>query len=231
MNVLIVDELQQSIAPLGTSADGALRLVRDWVIRVAGALTVQGTSAAELQRNWLGEILATEQTNSGLAAFEDETPPSTAISELRRRSGLTWEQLARLFGVARRSVHFWASGKPMNAANEERLGRLLAVVRYIDRGSAPATRAAIVSASHDGVVPFGLLVKDAFDDVTERLGAGPGSIIPTLPPLSATAKMERMPPAPEERVGALHDTVHHERGRAHAGRAARTKSKRDGAEQ
>lgn len=227
---LVVDELQRPIVPLGTSADGALRWARDRVISVGGALTVQGTSAAELQRRWPSQILATEQTNSGLAAVEDEIPPSAAISELRRRSGLTWEQLARLFGVARRSVHFWASGKPMNAANEQRLGRLLAVVRYIDRGSARATRAAIVTASPDGVIPFDLLVKDAFDDVTERLGAGPGRVIPTLPPLSVTARMERMPPAPEERVGALQDTVHHESGRSRAGRAARTKSKRDGAD-
>jgi len=103
MNLLVVDELPHPIAPLGTSADGALRWTRDWVISVGGALTVQGTSAAELRRRWPGEILATEQTNSGLAAVEDEIPPSAAISELRRRSGLTWEPLARLVETPSRS--------------------------------------------------------------------------------------------------------------------------------
>ena len=33
------------------------------------------------------------------------------IAELRSLSGLTWEQTARLLGVTRRSVHFWASGE------------------------------------------------------------------------------------------------------------------------
>jgi DNA-binding transcriptional regulator YiaG len=229
MTLLVVDEFRQPLAPLGTSADGVLQKARDWVISVGGTLAVQGTSAAEIQRRSAREIVATEQTNSGLVTVEDETLPSTAIVELRRRSGLTWEQLSRLFGVARRSVHFWSSGKPMNAANEERLGRLLAVVRYIDRGSARATRTAIVTALPDGVIPFDLLLKDAFDDVIERLGAGPGSTVPTLPQLSIAAKAARLPLPPDERVGALQDTVHHEVGNSRASRAARIKSDRDGA--
>ena len=57
-----------------------------------------------------------------------------AVSELRRISGLTWEQLAGLFGVSRRAVHFWASGKPLNATNHQRLMRVLDVVRGADVG-------------------------------------------------------------------------------------------------
>src|SRR4051812_580671 len=41
-----------------------------------------------------------------------------AIAELRRLTGFTWDQLARLFHVSRRSLHFWASGKIMTPANE-----------------------------------------------------------------------------------------------------------------
>ena len=40
-------------------------------------------------------------------AIEDSVEVSQrAISELRRISGLTWEQLGQLFEVSRRSVHF-----------------------------------------------------------------------------------------------------------------------------
>ena len=63
----------------------------------------------------------------------DRRQTRAAVSEFRRLAGLTWEQLARVFGVARRSLHFWASGPPINAGNEEHLRRLLAVLRQADR--------------------------------------------------------------------------------------------------
>ena len=34
-----------------------------------------------------------------------------AIMEIRRRSGLTWQELGDLFDVSRRSIHHWANGK------------------------------------------------------------------------------------------------------------------------
>jgi len=39
-------------------------------------------------------------------------------------------------GVSRRSLHLWASGKAMASTNEEKLARVLAVVRQLDRGTA-----------------------------------------------------------------------------------------------
>ena len=53
-------------------------------------------------------------------------PRSTAqaLTEVREASGLTWEQLARYFGVSRRSVHLWAAGGRMSASNEELLAHL-----------------------------------------------------------------------------------------------------------
>ena len=86
-----------------------------------------------------------------------ECEAGAVIGELRRLSGLTWDQLARLFGVSRRSVHFWASGKPMAPSNEEHLRRLLAVVRKVDRGSARANRAILLGADEDGISLFDLL--------------------------------------------------------------------------
>lgn len=226
MSLQIVDNFCHPFVPVETSGNGVLRRVHDWVIRIGGALTPQGTTSAEPQTQWTGELAAEEQTNSGLVAINSTTTLGTTIAELRRRSGLTWEQLARLFGVARRSVHFWASGKALNAANEERLGRMLAVVRYIDRGTAQATRAALMTAQNDGVIPFDLLAKDEFEEVKKRLGAGPHQSMPALVPLSAAARVVRIPPPPEERVGALHDSVHREVGKPRVTRTIKVKSKR-----
>ena len=81
------------------------------------------------------------------------------------------------------------------------------------------TRAALMTASSDGVIPFDLLALDRFDEVMGRLGAGLGRSAPVGPLLSESARAARKPPPPAERVGALHDTVHREVGQS---RLART---------
>lgn len=135
-----------------------------------------------------------------------------AIGELRRLSGLTWDQLARLFNVSRRSLHFWASGKQMSPSNEEHLQRLLAVVRKIDRGSASANRATLLGAREGGILPFDLLALGSYDRVLSLLGAGePRRVSP--PRLSEQARAARAPRRPEELVDAIQDRIHPASGR------------------
>jgi len=82
-----------------------------------------------------------QQTNSDVSV-ELREPVSPAIAELRRLTGLTWEQLAHLFNVSRRSAHFWASGSKASAENTAHLERVLDTVRVIDRGSMTENRSA-----------------------------------------------------------------------------------------
>ena len=58
-------------------------------------------------------------------SVELREPAPTVIAQLRRLTGLTWEQLAYLFGVSRQSVHFWASGGTMTAAHRLHLERVI----------------------------------------------------------------------------------------------------------
>jgi len=226
MSVQIADGLRQPFMLYRTSGDGVIERARDLVFRVGGALAFQGTTSGETRPNWAQERSIAEQTNSGLMPSGVETTPISAIAEFRRRSGLTWDQLARLFGVARRSVHFWASGKALSAANEERVGRMLAVLRYIDRGNARATRAALLTPLGDGTTPFDLLAKNEFEVVKEQLGPGPQLSTPALLRLSPAARAVRMPSPPEERVGALQNTVHREVGKSRVAKTVRVKPKR-----
>ena len=219
-----VEIYPQPFKSLATSGAGSLQRARMWaIIHISGALSSQGTTSSEIPSQGSVDPLALEQTSTGLAEL---TSPEVAIAELRRRSGLTWEQLARVFGVARRSVHFWASGKALNATNEERLGRLLAVIRRIDRGNAPQTRAMLMTALDDGTIPFDLLVTGQLDELVDRVGGGRREVVRVLPPLSAAARSARTPLRPEERVGALHDTVHHEVGRARVAKTVKVRNKR-----
>lgn len=54
--------------------------------------------------------------------------PAQAVQDLHDQTGLTWDQIARFFGVSRRSVHSWAAGGRMSSANEEALIKTAALM-------------------------------------------------------------------------------------------------------
>ena len=92
-----------------------------------------------------------------------------AIMEIRRRSGLTWQELGELFDVSRRSIHHWANGKPVSAGNDRTIRRMLAAIRHLDWGSQRDTRALLLSVDQaTGVSPLDLLQAGRFDDATAR---------------------------------------------------------------
>lgn len=163
--------------------------------------------------------LPAEQTSAGAPVMPSE-PAGRAIGELRRLTGFTWDQLARLFNVNRRSLHFWASGKAMNLSNEEHLLRLLAVVRKMDRGSASTNRATLLNPRGDGSILFDLLAAGDYEGVLSSVGAGQ-ACGPRPAKQSAEASAIRVPRAPEELIGALQDRVQPASGRLLTPKAVR----------
>lgn len=215
-------------APIGI-AGLRERLPHLSVIVVSGALSVSGTSSAEPARLWEDVYVSGfDATASGFIrprhseATDDAQTTQQAIFKLRRISGLTWEQLGELFGVSRRSVHFWASGKPLNAGHQQRLMQILDVVRAADRGDARATRAALLDVK-DGVTAFALLAAERYEEARAILGGGAGRPGPALAQLSAAAKTAREPLPPEDLVDAQHARVHRDPGRARPARTLRNK--------
>lgn len=216
----------------GTSSGGIERrsLPKRSVIAFVGALGFPHTSAEETH-GWRGALwsLVGESTDSGhvtpALAEQEQTrrreETRRAVSELRLLSGLTWEQLAQLFGVSRRSVHFWVSGQPLSERNERRVHALLDLIRKVNRGDVHSTRAALLQV-HDGRSAFELLVDGQLAEASALLGPGPGRPRRVLGELSPEAKAARRPPPPEELVEALQDRVHKEVGRARAAQTVRT---------
>jgi DNA-binding transcriptional regulator YiaG len=162
---------------------------------------------------------------SPTAEVESQTNEVTrkAIAELRRLSGLTWDQLARLFNVSRRSVHLWVSGKPMNAPNEERLHKVLALLQEVDRGSADENRRLLLTPIDSGESPLDLMAAGQFKTVRQALGSGSGRGQVVHTPLSSSAWEARLPPKPENLVDARHEPVHQDLGVARTARTKRTK--------
>jgi len=168
-----------------------------------------------------------DQTTAGDPVESPETVEETrsAIHELRKLSGLTWDQLAKLFNLTRRSLHFWASGKPLSAHSEQALWRMLGTIQFINRGSASQNRQALFQPIQDGTIPFDLLVTGQHERVREILGCGYAPQKPELKPLSAEEQRLRRPPKPEDLVDALQDPIHRDIvGRARSAKVSRIRS-------
>jgi hypothetical protein len=124
-----------------------------------------------------------------------------AVLEIRRLSGLTWEELSDLFDVSRRSVHHWASGKVVSAKHEQIIRQTLTTIRYLDRGGAADTRALLLTTDAAGVSVLDLLTAKFYNRAISR--ATPHVITEQYRiPLSEAAQHARRPPAPTLLLGA-----------------------------
>lgn len=145
-----------SMSELSRTSPGPLGLgsvAQNVVLAVSfTALPFFGSSAGQIQVPTTRDLMSSSWTQSGsVGAFLVHFPvvvgeattsvvsPAELLVETREASGLTWDQLARYFGVSRRAVHLWAAGGRMSAANEELLAHLVRAVNAV-RVLDPATR-------------------------------------------------------------------------------------------
>lgn len=88
------------------------------------------------------------------AAGEQGRAESEEVRWLHEESGLTWEQLGRIFGVSRRTVHLWANGSGMNAANREALHEFVTLVRSVPGTTASERRRSLLVPDASGRRPL-----------------------------------------------------------------------------
>lgn len=121
-------------------------------------------------------------TSSHVIQGTSRLATSQRVSRLKEESGLTWGQLADLFGVSRRAVHFWVEGGNMAAHNVARLLRL-EVARNTIIGVGPGdVRNGFFVADATGQSLYAKLVSE-IAPATPRLMEGP-PIESSRPPLS-----------------------------------------------
>lgn len=159
---------------------------------------------------------------------EEKITHGDKICEVRRLSGLTWEQMARIFDVSSGDVLSWVSGKQMDEIDRDRLDNLLETIRYINRGAPDMTKPVLLTAGRDGDTPYDLLTKGLFDEVAERVGPGNAKPYPKLPPIDPAEWKWKLPLPPECLVGALHDPIHKDTGEYRPVRVAKIKSTHGG---
>lgn len=221
-----------------TSARGALwkrNTATIVVALMAGVPGMQSTSSREKHFFSDAVLMGTQATSSGATMLprlpveevEQQEVTRRGLSELRRVSGLTWGQLARLFSVSRRSVHFWASGKPMSSEHEEHLHRLLAMLRGLD-SSADVIRGVLLSfVAGDQVLDT--LAGRRYSEAEDALRAvnGSGVVHPSKErtPLSVSASEARHPLPVDVLAAGEVRASHSIEGRGRAVRTARSKDR------
>ena len=224
MSILVKENPNQR---LSTSALGAMRhpsthsLIGSRIFMIRSSTsTSRATANQEL-------LAAVEMTTSGITLPSARSPEATqkALGELRRLSGLTWEQLAKLFNVSRRSLHFWASGQPLSRFNEEQLNRLLGTIQYIDRGSASLNRSLLLKPDNP---LFDLLIAGRYEEFKQLVGVGNAPQKLQSGSLSEDVYSARMPQNPADLVDALQDPVHREVGQSRPARTARSRKNSSG---
>jgi hypothetical protein len=118
------------------------------------------------------------------------------VFEIRRRSGLTWEELADVFAVSRRSIHNWASGKAVSSQHEQLIRKTLQTLRLIPMGAAGQMRDFLLGSDDRAVAPIALLKSGEFDEVLARAEMAAEFSARLGSPISAETREARKPPAP-----------------------------------
>lgn len=202
-----------TVSGSGTSTGAAQSpsSVRTSLLAVGLAIALSGSSSSasmtpSTSDDYLRDPPAeVRSTCSGERSMPGSEPCRVMLHDLRAQSGLTWDQLARLLNVSRRSVHLWANGNAVTPANEEHMGRVLAVIRTADQGSPGENRASLLTPSPEGVVPFDLLSDMRYEAARELLMSMRGRLKPRRTPLTVEALANRLPSPPDRLVGALQE--------------------------
>ena len=151
----------------------------------------------------------TSSTAFGWDASVPVAPATELLADVRSRARLTWDQLAQMFGVQRRSLHLWARGSRLNADNAERLEHIAAVIRLLDQGDPDQTRSALLRPGAGSDSIYDLLRRGRGREAIDlaRRGAvvdlAPQAARKRPPALSRAAREARGRIAPAELIGGL----------------------------
>jgi hypothetical protein len=132
------------------------------------------------------------------------------IFELRRLSGFTWDELAGLLSVTRRSLHLWANGGPINTSNEKRVRDLLVAMRKLDRGTARENRGLLIAPQPGGGAFSDLLRSQRFEEALALAGRGRGRAVSME--LPANKRRSAAKPSVAEMLGSSADRIHSDKG-------------------
>lgn len=120
---------------------------------------------------WVHHEAGNHRESSAVASPSSES--SALVTALHDESGLTWEQLARMLGVTRRSLHSWAAGTRISNVNLESVSRALSQVRAL-KGRTPEDR-------RNELLDPGAAAESIFDRLRKAASERTAVVDPPLP--------------------------------------------------
>ena len=169
MSSLAIKELHHDN---GTSADYVGEPSRSNIADLTNIINPFGSWSFPTTASSYGLRRREERTTTGSFSEIHQhggTSSAEAVLEIRRRSGLAWEQLAILFHVSKRNVCRWASGKSPSSQHTEEIIQILAAIRHIDTGSQSSTRQRLLGLDAvGGESLFELLLSRRFGEFMSR---------------------------------------------------------------
>ncbi|WP_136661824.1 helix-turn-helix transcriptional regulator [Nitratireductor sp. XY-223] len=99
-----------------------------------------------------------------------------ALFEIRRLTGYPWEEIAKLIGVDRRTLHNWVKGGHIRRNNDKTLKKVLMVLRSIDPGDDGVLRKLLARQNAAGESAFELIARGQYE--TARKMSGVSQISP-----------------------------------------------------
>jgi transcriptional regulator with XRE-family HTH domain len=107
----------------------------------------------------------------------DLSATAEAIRHLRAQSGLTWDELARCFGVSRRTIHAWANGSRLNQSHAQHLSVVARIVEALKAETPDKTRAALHAPGSDGISSYQRLIQSLAQSGNRREGFTPTELL------------------------------------------------------
>lgn len=120
-------------------------------------------------------ILGDDNTPEHAAASVNKEDARSNLYEVRRLTGFTWEVIADLAMVTRRTLYNWAQGGAVAEDSKRHIAAVLAVLRYSDRGTAEKNAVALYEPHREGD-PFWLLKCQRYEEAKRFLGKGCGRV-------------------------------------------------------
>jgi len=77
-----------------------------------------------------------------------------SVRSLHDRSGLTWDELAHMFGVSRRTLYNWSTGGRVSASHAQAITSVIRAIHQMDTGSPQLTRSRLLAPAEDGTTIY-----------------------------------------------------------------------------
>jgi hypothetical protein len=170
-----------------------------------GLLLYGASGVGSISVEWPLDFLVATNVGLSNSLFKVELPSAQdALQEIKSTTGLTWQQLARVFKVNPRSLHLWMDGKALDSAHQERVYRMLTIVRELPFSGAFQNRTFLLAPQPDGTILLDLLARGDDDAFMARIAGTPARASVGV----ASLANDRRPLPPSILMDATQDTVH-----------------------